>query len=388
LSTTCLLLLLAAGSLARSTTAEDEPFNDEDVFNDFNDFDDLTDIDFGEDNPDFDNDRTLTHAQDRLGFFEWGNFSDDKKWVEHYKADWTHFYWIGGVIPFKISSDFTKKQKNGIFNTLKYLMKYTCLKFLWWKKVPESRQPIAHIMSFEKNSNKPWCETTKGRNGASTMVNLGSADCYNEGTTQMHEILHGLGFTHTQTRPDRDDYIIMHMENLGDEGKRDSFKKVEQYGVTHDMPYECHSIMHYKPYLWSHGGPMFEAKDKKTCQFPGQYSGTYAHPKYRMTANDMASINKVYCPKDRKNLYWKDDKQMNFKVWWNPPSKSCNNTKADMWSTCYEITMACSKSQWTREMKLYCPSTCMKLVKEKVCSDPDKFGLKKKYVKLCAEEKC
>jgi len=386
---TYLLLLLAAGSSARFFTAGDEAFlsvnEEEDDFDNFVDFDDLTDTNYGEDNPDFDNGRTLTVAQDRIGFYEMANFSDFPLYVNAYKADWMNFYWWGGRIPIKFSREITKKQRKEIAKTLKFLMKNTCLKFGLAKG-----DKYKSYLNFENKDGS--CHTNPGKYSP-THVNLGSGSCQNAGRLMLHEILHGLGFRHTMTRPDRDDYITMHMENLGDLSKKSQYQKfseqysIEEYGVTHGLPYECHSIMHYQDWLNSKGNTkMFEAKHPETCQFPDRYRGHYEYPDYSMTANDMAAVNKVYCPDGRKKLGWRD--------WWDPTveEKKCKNKKDDLFGVpigavidCNEMKNACSQSNWFREMSLYCPGTCMCAAKTAACKSKD---LDEETVKSCSEEDC
>jgi hypothetical protein len=46
------------------------------------------------------------------------------------------------------------------------------------------------------------------------------------GTIQ-HEIIHALGFHHEQVRPDRDDFVIVHEENISD-GREKNFNKISE----------------------------------------------------------------------------------------------------------------------------------------------------------------
>jgi len=412
---TSLLLLLAAGSLARSTTAGDELFNDEeeDVFNNLDDFDDLTDINYGEDNPDFDTDRTLTGVQDRLGYNEHTNFKGTYYATIFSGMDPDHKYWIGGIIPFKIGEsvkNYSQKLVKDIEYTLRYLMKYVkCLKFRRIENMDEAFQPVKSSLFFNistKADDPHWnqCHTHPGKhrgNPYGSVVNLGSGSCRGRSKTLMHEILHGLGFKHTMVRPDRDDNIVMNWENLSDQSMKSQYmtlteqwnemadkrgmEHIPEMGVTHDMPYECHSIMHYKPNKNSRGGPVFSAK-AKNCNF---YSNDFAYPQFSMTANDMKAVNMIYCPADRKHINWKGEKQWSYTNWWNPPKgKTCRRKPKDISSLCAEMRAGCFQSNWYREMQYYCPGYCIKAVKELVCKDPEKYGLNKKHVKLCKKEQC
>ena len=61
----------------------------------------------------------------------------------------------------------------------------------------------------------------------------------------IHEIGHAIGFFHEQSRPDRDDYVTIHYENIL-EGLEDQFTKHSaEILKTNGIPYDYASIMHY-----------------------------------------------------------------------------------------------------------------------------------------------
>ena len=71
----------------------------------------------------------------------------------------------------------------------------------------------------------------------------------------VHELLHTLGFVHEHTRPDRDDFISVNMDNI-EPGKEKNFEKrpegtrdfFEKGSVdSRNTPYDVLSLLHYGP---------------------------------------------------------------------------------------------------------------------------------------------
>ena len=70
----------------------------------------------------------------------------------------------------------------------------------------------------------------------------------------VHEIGHVLGFWHEQSRPDRDEFIDVHLDKIRPGGAHNFNKQttssVDSLGVTYDF----NSIMHYREYALSRDG--------------------------------------------------------------------------------------------------------------------------------------
>lgn len=68
--------------------------------------------------------------------------------------------------------------------------------------------------------------------------------CFQNGTIA-HEVGHAIGFWHEQSRPDRDEFILIHRHNVTD-GKLYNFAK-RTWGeiITLNVPYDLGSDMHY-----------------------------------------------------------------------------------------------------------------------------------------------
>ena len=75
--------------------------------------------------------------------------------------------------------------------------------------------------------------------------------CMWKGTIQ-HEFIHALGFFHVHSRPDRDKYVTVHMENVEKKGKHNFVKQTN--ADTFGVEYDARSFMHYWYRSWSNNG--------------------------------------------------------------------------------------------------------------------------------------
>ena len=78
-------------------------------------------------------------------------------------------------------------------------------------------------------------------------------DCYVAFHSQkgivIHELGHAIGFNHEQTRPDRDDYVIIHEKQIS-KGTANNFQKYNRRVIPDwGVPYDYTSVMHYGQYV-------------------------------------------------------------------------------------------------------------------------------------------
>ena len=88
------------------------------------------------------------------------------------------------------------------------------------------------------------CCSFVGYTGYKQPLVLGLNDCFTFSTI-VHEIGHAIGFYHEQSRHDRDDYVVIHWDNIK-QYKDGNFRKLNKdEATTLGLPYDVHSVMHY-----------------------------------------------------------------------------------------------------------------------------------------------
>ena len=95
------------------------------------------------------------------------------------------------------------------------------------------------------------CMSHLGYAGERQTVSLGD-DCASTGGA-LHELGHTIGLYHEHSRPDRDNYIVVLLENLRRPDNRKHFFTVPRilFNSVPDVGYDIESIMHYGPFAFA-----------------------------------------------------------------------------------------------------------------------------------------
>ncbi|GAB1597524.1 high choriolytic enzyme 2-like, partial [Argonauta hians] len=92
--------------------------------------------------------------------------------------------------------------------------------------------------------NGTGCNAIVGYGKRESTIFLGK-HCWKEGIV-IHEILHTLGFHHEHARPDSGSYITLNTTNILDRHMPNFRRKKPSDVTTLQLPYDYHSIMHYR----------------------------------------------------------------------------------------------------------------------------------------------
>ena len=222
---------------------------------------------------------------------------------------------------------------NTTLRAMKQIEENTCIKFVMDKNVEENdedwllifRESKAsdrscqkeHINNLVKQNDKfkKWFERAEGTTchggayafyGASKPQNMvigrTRLDDENQGSIGLmaHELLHNLGFGHTQKREDAEDFIDIIWANIESDCRRqyepcskDFSGKVCPNYKTYGIPYDCESIMHYEDWQCltrdasNKGLKSMYAKDPSKCDI--------TKDKIRLSKLDVEIINRMYC---------------------------------------------------------------------------------------------
>ncbi|KAK3713996.1 hypothetical protein QZH41_018775 [Actinostola sp. cb2023] len=169
--------------------------------------------------------------------------------------------WPKGELVYEIDSALARDSRamaaiNGAF---KEWSSKTCIKFK--KRTNENAYAYFQIGS--------GCSSYVGRTGRRQTINL-ARGCWRLGIVA-HEIGHALGFYHEQSRPDRDNYVTIMLDNIKEKNKFNFNKYSKSTIDSLNSPYDYGSVMHYSSHSFSKNGkPTIVAKQSGVSIFPSK----------------------------------------------------------------------------------------------------------------------
>ncbi|KAF8794422.1 astacin-like metalloprotease toxin 5 [Argiope bruennichi] len=184
-----------------------------------------------------------------------------------------NYRWPGGKVPYVIDQSLIGYSPF-ILDAFKNYHTYTCVKF-----VPRTTEKD-YIRIFLGQG----CYSNVGRTGGQQMVSLGNG-CLYVGTA-IHELGHALGFYHEQNRSDRDDHLIIYIENV-QKGMEFNFAKLAPTQNLLLTPFDYDSIMIY-------GNDAFSKDGSNTMVAKNGQKLYNPYDKQSLTKSDAERVKKMY----------------------------------------------------------------------------------------------
>ncbi|XP_056268844.1 hatching enzyme 1.2-like [Pseudoliparis swirei] len=175
-------------------------------------------------------------------------------------------------VPYRISRDYDRRQRNTIIQGLRSFADSTCIRFT----------PLNRQADFVDIQSRSGCFSFIGRRGRGQVVSLSRQGCVFRQIIQ-HELLHALGFNHEQTRSDRDQHVRILLDNIIP-GMQRNFRRIRTLNLG--TPYDYNSIMHYGRFAFS--------RNRMPTILPIPDSNVSIGRATRMSPTDILRVNRLY----------------------------------------------------------------------------------------------
>ncbi|KAI6652842.1 Zinc metalloproteinase nas-14-like [Oopsacas minuta] len=199
----------------------------------------------------------------------------------------TAVLWENGLVPYELSSSLSQVARNAIITAMEFYVSRSCIEFVVrttepnWLYFFPGRGCYSYIGNIQRGGQE---------------VSIGQG-CEYPGIVK-HEIFHALARWHEQSRPDRDQYINIHLDNIID-SQESNFERVSSdVATTQGLPYDFGSIMHYRDTAFtSNGQRTITTLDPANQNLIGQRD--------TLSDTDMEHVNILYSCGERSPM-WSD----------------------------------------------------------------------------------
>lgn len=152
--------------------------------------------------------------------------------------------WPNHVVPYSLAGDLSAESLGYIQSAVSEWSSKTCLTFR--PKTDADEDYIDFVYEV-------GCSSYVGRIGGRQTISVGNSDgaitCKHGNI--VHEIAHSLGFFHEHSRPDRDDYVTVHWDNIEGGYQKNFEKETTETVDSLEVGYDYGSVMHYGEFFFT-----------------------------------------------------------------------------------------------------------------------------------------
>lgn len=197
------------------------------------------------------------------------------------RKSWIH-YWPNKVIKYCVWGDFTVDQTNSIMQALSTISSVTGITF---RPAGPTSYPCIIFTPSNENESLIGMQT----NGNHIRLCLSDTNHTYNKTTVMHETMHSLGYLHEQARSDRDNYVVIHWNNI-EEGKENNFETFVDWGWQgYNLgEFDYNSIMIYSSHFFNGDSNSYTMT---------KLDGSIITQGTTLSNGDIAALNFIYGPK-------------------------------------------------------------------------------------------
>ena len=199
--------------------------------------------------------------------------------------------WPNRIVRYRISSRISSSVARNISTAIARYRSSTCLRFI-------RTSGTGDYIDFVSTSSGCFSNSI-GRKGGRQVINLQNPGCTSVGII-IHEIGHAIGFWHEQSRPDRDQYVDIHRNNIrigrSSQFMKRSYSEVDYQGSGYDYG----SIMHYRRTAFNkpgcRGSTCYTISVNNATEYRRQGSPTLGN-RVALSTQDIFQVKRLYsCP--------------------------------------------------------------------------------------------